>query len=78
MLGRVIPHREWRIVLAILSGMKVKEKKRMAFGDLILAAYQVWGAGLAEKMVQLAFSKRLVAFRQPPRFSISAANGRFV
>jgi len=50
----------------------------MAFGDLILAAYQVWGAGLAEKMVQLAFSKRLVAFRQPPCFSISAANGRFV
>ena len=25
--------------------MKVKQKKRMAFGDLILAAYQVWGAG---------------------------------
>jgi hypothetical protein len=56
--------------------MKFKQKNEMTFGDLIAAAYQVWGCGQAEKMVRLAIHTRLVVFRQPPHFLISSAKGR--
>jgi len=48
--------------------MKIKEKMELSFGDLIKAAYQVWGSGRAEKMLRLAISTRLVIFREQPHF----------
>jgi len=56
--------------------MKFKQKNEMTFGDLVAAAYQVWGTGHAEKMVRLAINTRRVVFREPPHFSISSAKGR--
>jgi len=44
-------------------------------GDLIAAAYQVWGAGMAGRMVQLAFSKHLVAFGRDQGV-LSAVSGK--
>jgi len=48
--------------------MKIKEKMELSFGDLIKAAYQVWGSGRAEKMLRLAISTRLVIFRGTAAF----------
>jgi hypothetical protein len=58
--------------------MRIKQKMELTFGDLITAAYQVCGAGQAEKMVRLAFNARLVVFRKPPHFLISYAKGMSV
>jgi hypothetical protein len=56
--------------------MKIKHKKVLTFGDVITAAYQVWGADQAEAMVRLAFNMRLLVFRDHPHFLISFAKGR--
>jgi len=56
--------------------MKSKLKNGMTFGDLITAAYQVWGAGQAEKMVRFAVRTRLVVFCDPPRFLFASEKGR--
>lgn len=57
--------------------MKMKQRKNeLTFGELIAAAYQVWGAPQAEKMVRLAINARLVVFRGQPQFLLSAAKGR--
>jgi hypothetical protein len=50
----------------------------LTFGDLIMAAYQAWGAGRAEPMVRLAITARLVGFRVQPPFLLSPAKGRSV
>ena len=57
--------------------MKVKHKNELTFGELISAAYQVWGAAQAVKMVRLAINTRLVVFRDHPHLLISAAKGRY-
>jgi len=56
--------------------MKMKQKIELTFGDVIAAAYRIWGAGQAEKMVRLAVNARMVVFREHPRLLISSATGR--
>jgi len=58
----------------ILADMKIKQKKKMMFGDLIMAAPKNWGAGRDKS----AINSRLGVFREQPHFSISAMKGRFV
>jgi hypothetical protein len=41
--------------------MEMKQKNTFTFGDLRIAAYMVWGKGLADKMVRLAINSSLVA-----------------
>jgi hypothetical protein len=77
-MGGVTPHSAGKVVMLILSSMKSKQRMGMTFGDLIAAAYQVWGVGSAEKMVRSVLNKRLVAFHQPRYFSIFAGKGRLV
>jgi hypothetical protein len=42
--------------------MKTKQRQQLSFGDLVMAAYRVWGAGLAAKMVRLEIKARFVVF----------------
>lgn len=56
--------------------MKNKQKNDLTLGDLIIATYQVWGAGLAASMVRFALTSRLVVVRELPHLSISSAKGR--
>jgi hypothetical protein len=56
--------------------METKHKKGLTLGDLITAAYQVWGAAQAEKMVQWAIHSRLVVLQKHPHLLISSAKGR--
>ena len=53
--------------------MTIKQKMELSFGDLIKAAYQVWGTDRAEKMLRLEINTRLVIFREDPHFLISTA-----
>ncbi len=64
-----IPHSDGKGSGFILWCMKNKQTKELTFGDLITAAYQVWGTGQAKRMVQ---------FRGQPHLLISSAKGRFV
>ena len=57
--------------------MKIKQKMELSFGELIKAAYQVWGSGRAEKMLRLAINRRLVIFREQPHFLISSGKESF-
>ena len=61
-----------------MSAMNIKPKREMTFGDLITAAYVLWGAGQAERMVRWAMIARLAVFREPPHVLISTAKGRSV
>jgi len=56
--------------------MKNRQQVELTFGGLIAAAYQVWGAAYAEKMVRLAINTRLVVFREQPHSVISSGKGR--
>jgi hypothetical protein len=56
--------------------MKIEWKKELTLGDLIAAAFQIWGAGQAEKMVRLAIKTRLVVLRAQPHLLISSAKRR--
>jgi hypothetical protein len=58
--------------------MKIKQKMELPFGDLITAAYRVWGSEQAAKMVRLAINARQVVFRDHPHLLISTAKGRRV
>jgi hypothetical protein len=58
--------------------MKNKQKKDLTFGDFIVAAYQVWGADQAERMVRSAINSRLVVFRDQPHVWISSGEGRAI
>jgi hypothetical protein len=53
--------------------MKKKQKMEFTFGDFIAAAYQVWGASKAKKMVQVAINARQLEFRRQPDSIISLA-----
>jgi len=57
--------------------MKVKQKQKPAFGDLITAEYHGQETCQAEKLVRMASNACLVLFREPPYFSTSATKGRF-
>jgi hypothetical protein len=46
--------------------MKTKRKQQLPFGELVVAAYQVWGASLAAKMLKLAIKDRFVVFNGHP------------
>ena len=76
-MGRT-PHSGDTSPRAILCRMKIIQKNVLTFGDLIAAAYQVWGAGRAATMVRLAIKARQVVFRKQPHSLISFAKGRFV
>jgi hypothetical protein len=56
--------------------MKMKQKNTFTFSDLRKAAYQVWGAGLADKMVRLALNSGLVVLPGLPHPLNSSAKGR--
>jgi hypothetical protein len=56
--------------------MKNKYKIDLTLGDLIAATYQVWGAGLAEKMVRFAITSRLVVLREQPHALLPSTKGR--
>jgi hypothetical protein len=58
--------------------MKNKLKNELTLAELITATYQVWGAGLAEKMVRFAITSHLVVVRELPHLLISSAKGRSV
>ena len=47
------------------------KQRALRFGDFIAAAYRAWGERRAKGLVRLAFSARLVVFREPQRFVIS-------
>jgi hypothetical protein len=56
--------------------MEIKYKKGLTLGDLIVAAYQVWGAAQAEKMVRWAIHVRLIVPHPHPQLLISSTRGR--
>jgi len=70
-----IPDCDGKASGVILWRMKIKQKIELTLGGLIAAAYQAWGAGLAEKIVRLMTKARLAVFREPPFFLISYAKG---
>jgi len=55
--------------------MEIKYKKVLTLGDLIVAAYQVWGAERAVKMVRWAINNRVVVMQEHPQLLISSAKG---
>jgi hypothetical protein len=56
--------------------MKTKQKLQLPFGDLVMAAYQVWGSVLAAKMLRLAIKEKLVVFNGHPHGAGSSMKGR--
>jgi hypothetical protein len=52
--------------------MKNKRKKNLTLGDLIEAAYRVWGKARAGEMMRLAVQTRLVVFQRHEQSLISA------
>jgi hypothetical protein len=55
--------------------MKNKRKKNLTLGDLIEAAYHVWGEARAGEMMRLAVKTRLAAFQGHEQSLISAGEG---
>jgi hypothetical protein len=58
--------------------MKMKQKNKFTLSELRTAVYQVWGAGLAEKMVRLAINSGWVVSPGLPHGLNNPAKGRFV
>jgi hypothetical protein len=56
--------------------MKTKQKQQqLPFGDLVMAAYQVWGPRLAARILRAAIRERFVVFDGHPYFSGSPVKG---
>jgi hypothetical protein len=55
--------------------MKNKRKKNLTLGDLIEAAYHVWGTARAGEVLRLAVKARLVVFQGHEQFLISTGEG---
>ena len=55
--------------------MRVKHESEPTYCESVTAAYQLWGVGQIEKMIQLAIDAHLVVFPDQPRILISAAKG---
>ena len=60
----------------MLWPMKLEQKKGLTLGDFIGAAYEVWGARQAEKMVRMAANSRMVVFRERPDSIHTCAKAR--
>jgi hypothetical protein len=73
---RETPYSGGKVSIGILGYMKIKRKKELTLGDLIAAAFQIWGADQAEKMVRFACKTRLVVFREHAHLFISSAKRR--
>ena len=58
--------------------MKVKQKQKSTFGDLITADYQDRGTCQAEMLMRVASHACLMVFRKPPAFFTSDTKGRSV
>jgi hypothetical protein len=56
--------------------MKMKQDNKFTLSDLRTAAYIVWGARLAEKMVRLAINSGLVVLPGLPHILNPSAKGR--
>jgi hypothetical protein len=56
--------------------MKTTQMKQLPFGAVVLAAYQVWGSGLAAKMLKLAIKDKFVVFNRHPYSLGSSMKGR--
>jgi hypothetical protein len=56
--------------------MKAKKKMQLPFGDLVVVTYQVWGAGLAAKMLRWAIKERLVTFNGHQHSLSSSMKGK--
>jgi hypothetical protein len=56
--------------------MKSKQKQNLPFGDLIMAAYQVWGSGRAAKMLRVAIKEGFVVFNGHPFISGTSLKGK--
>jgi hypothetical protein len=56
--------------------MKTKHKQELPFGDLVMAAYQVWGSCLAAKMLRLAIKDRFVVFNGRPYYLGASMKGK--
>jgi hypothetical protein len=54
----------------------MKQKIRFTLSDLRIAAYQVWGAGVAEKMVRLAINSGQVVLAGLPHPMNSTTKAR--
>jgi hypothetical protein len=55
--------------------MKAKQKMQLPLGNWVVAAYQVWGPGLAAKMLRWAIKTRFVEFNGHPRNLSSSLKG---
>ena len=64
--------------MVMLAHMKIKQQKRLTFGDLIAAAFRNWGADQAGKLVRLAINAHWVIFRKPQTILNNSAKGRNV
>jgi hypothetical protein len=60
------------------TDMKNKQKKYFTLGDFIVAAYQVWGADEAERMVRSAINSHLLVFRDQTHVWIASGEGRTI
>jgi len=58
--------------------MEIKQKRELTYGESVTAAYQLWGAGQIEKMVQLAINAHLVVFREQPHLLIFSTEGNLL
>jgi hypothetical protein len=56
--------------------MRNKQKKKLPFGDVVIASYQVWGKILAAKMVRWAIKTGVIVFSEETPFADASMNGR--
>jgi hypothetical protein len=52
--------------------MKATREKQLPFGAVVMAAYQVFGSGLAANLVKLAIKEKFVVFGGHP-YSLGAS-----
>jgi hypothetical protein len=58
------------------ASMKIEEKKVLPLSESLTAAYQLWGAGQDQEMMQLAIDAHLVLAREQPPIVISPKEGK--
>jgi hypothetical protein len=72
--GRVRPIATGRF-LGLVRGMEAKQKGGLTYSESLTTAYQLWGAGQVEKMMQLAIDAHLGVFPEQPQVLIPSAKG---
>jgi hypothetical protein len=55
--------------------MEAKQKGGLTYSESLTTAYQLWGAGQVEKMMQLAIDAHLGVFPEQPQVLIPSAKG---